>query len=73
MPLPKNLVTFGEVGLAGEIRPVQSGMERLHEAVKHGFEHAIIPMSNKPKRKISGIKINAVTKLGDVLESIPLM
>jgi len=72
-PLPKNLVTFGEVGLAGEIRPVQSGMERLHESVKHGFKHAIIPMSNKPKQKISGIKINAVTKLADVLESVPVL
>ena len=72
-PLPKNLVTFGEVGLAGEIRPVQSGMERLHEAVKHGFKHAIIPMSNKPKQKIPGIKINTVTKLADVLESIAVL
>ena len=71
--LAADLVIFGEVDLAGEIRPVQSGMERLHEAVKHGFKQAIIPVSNKPKRKVPGIKISAVTNLVDVLENVSLL
>lgn len=66
-PLPKDLVVFGEVGLAGEIRPVQSGQERLKEAVKHGFKHAIVPAANAPKHSISGLEINAVDTLADAL------
>jgi DNA repair protein RadA/Sms len=49
-PLPNDLVVFGEVGLAGEIRPVQNGEERLHEALKHGFKRAIIPEANRPRK-----------------------
>ena len=48
-PLPQDLVVFGEVGLAGEIRPVTSGQERISEAAKHGFKRAIVPFANKPK------------------------
>lgn len=47
--LPKDVVVFGEVGLAGEIRPVPSGQERLNEAFKHGFKKAIVPAANMPK------------------------
>ena len=47
--LPQDLVVFGEVGLAGEIRPVPSGQERIQEAAKHGFKRAIVPASNVPK------------------------
>ncbi|MFT5133047.1 MAG: DNA repair protein RadA/Sms [Gammaproteobacteria bacterium] len=68
-PLPRDLIVFGEVGLAGEIRPVQNGPERLNEAAKHGFKRAIIPSANKPKGKISGLEITAVSRLGDVLDS----
>ena len=68
-PLPRDLIAFGEVGLAGEIRPVQSGQERLQEAVKHGFKRAIIPAANKPKQVIKGLKIHAVSRLAEALDS----
>ena len=51
-PLPQKLVIFGEIGLAGEMRPVQSGFERIKEAAKHGFSHAIIPMIMHPKKHL---------------------
>lgn len=66
-PLPMELIVFGEVGLAGEIRPVQSGQERLHEAAKHGFKVAIVPEANMPKKTIKGMKIIAVKQLSAVL------
>jgi len=69
-PLPNDLVVFGEVGLAGEIRPVPSGIERLKEAAKHGFKRAIVPLGNKPKEPISGMEVVAVAKLADALEAI---
>ncbi|MCB1937155.1 MAG: DNA repair protein RadA [Nitrosomonas sp.] len=56
-PLAEKMVVIGEVGLAGEVRPVQRGQERLKEAAKLGFTHAIIPQANKPKQPIAGIKI----------------
>ena len=62
-------IIFGEVGLAGEIRPVQSGQERLKEAVKHGFKRAIVPFANAPKR-MEGMEIAAVKQLQDVLTMI---
>ena len=62
-PLPEKMVVFGEVGLAGEIRPVQRGQERLKEAVKLGFTHAIIPKGNMPKQGIPGMEILAVDRL----------
>ncbi len=66
-PLPGGLVVFGEVGLAGEIRPVQNGPERLNEAAKHGFKRAIIPKANKPREKPAGLEINIVTRLEEVM------
>lgn len=68
--LPKDLVVFGEVGLAGEIRPVPGGQERLQEAAKHGFTRAIVPKANVPKNKIDGIEIIPVTKIAQALEAI---
>ncbi|MCD6389680.1 MAG: DNA repair protein RadA [Desulfobulbaceae bacterium] len=68
-PLARNLVIFGEVGLAGEIRPVPGGMERLKEAVKHGFKQAIIPKANAPRDTIAGIEVIAVQKLSEALEA----
>ncbi len=68
-PLPSDLVVFGEVGLAGEIRPVQNGPERLNEAAKHGFKRALIPKANNPREKIKGLDIIAVTRLAEVLDS----
>jgi DNA repair protein RadA/Sms len=69
-PLPQDLVVFGEVGLAGEIRPVPGGQERLQEAAKHGFTRAIVPKANMPKHKIAGIEIVGVTKIAQALEAI---
>jgi DNA repair protein RadA/Sms len=69
-PLPRDLVVFGEVGLSGEIRPVQQGQERLAEAAKHGFKRAIIPAANKPRKPIDGMDIIAVSRLADALDAI---
>jgi DNA repair protein RadA/Sms len=69
-PLPMELVVFGEVGLSGEIRPVQSGQERLREAAKHGFTRAIVPLANVPKEPISGMTIIGVTKLTEALDAL---
>jgi DNA repair protein RadA/Sms len=68
--LPKDLVVFGEVGLAGEIRPVAGGQERLVEAAKHGFRKAIVPKANVPKNKVAGLEVVGVTKLAHALEAI---
>ncbi len=67
-PLPKDLVVFGEIGLAGEIRPVQSGQERVREAVKHGFKRAIVPKANQPKKN-ADIEVLGVSSLQEVLSS----
>ena len=66
-PLPEKMVVIGEIGLAGEIRPVQRGQERLKEAAKLGFKQAIIPLANKPKQAISGMEIIAVGRVGDAV------
>ncbi|NKB35093.1 MAG: DNA repair protein RadA [Pseudomonadales bacterium] len=68
--LPKDLVVFGEVGLAGEIRPVPGGQERLAEAAKHGFKRAIVPKANLPKSKIEGLEVIGVTKIAQALDAI---
>ena len=69
-PLPDKLVVFGEVGLAGEVRPVQRGQERLREAAKLGFERAIVPKANQPKAGIAGLEIIAVERIGDAVDAI---
>lgn len=69
-PLPRDLVVFGEVGLAGEIRPVPSGQERLREAAKHGFTRAIVPKGNAPKAAIKGMEVIAVRNIEEALEAI---
>lgn len=66
-PLPQDLVVFGEVGLAGEIRPVTSGQERISEAAKHGFKRAIVPFANKPKSTVENMEVFTVKKLSDAL------
>jgi DNA repair protein RadA/Sms len=69
-PLSHKLVVFGEVGLAGEIRPVQRGQERLKEAAKLGFKQALIPKANKPKQPIDGIEVIAVERVDDAVSKI---
>ena len=61
------LVVFGEVGLAGEIRPVQRGQERLREAAKLGFTHALIPKANAPKQAIAGLTVIAVRRVAEAV------
>lgn len=68
--LPRGLVVFGEVGLAGEIRPAPRGQERLREAAKLGFSVAMIPKSNAPKQKIEGLQIISVDRIDEALNKI---
>jgi DNA repair protein RadA/Sms len=69
-PLPGKLVTFGEVGLAGEIRPAPRGQDRLKEAAKLGFTHAIVPKANAPKQAMAGIEVIAVERVEQALEQM---
>jgi DNA repair protein RadA/Sms len=69
-PLPQSLVVFGELGLAGEIRPVPFGEERLREAAKHGFKSAVVPEANVPKRLPEGMSVHGVRRLADALEAV---
>ena len=62
-PIPGKIVTFGEIGLAGEVRPATRGQERLREAAKLGFERAIVPKANLPKSKIAGLETLAVERI----------
>jgi len=65
--LPKHLVVFGEVGLAGEIRPCPRGQERLKEAAKLGFKIAIIPKANLPKSKMTDLQMIAVERIDEAI------
>ena len=56
-------MVFGEVGLAGEVRPVQRGQERLREAAKLGFTQALIPKANKPRQAVPGMDVVAVDRV----------
>lgn len=69
-PLESGLVAFGEVGLAGELRPVQSGQERIKAAIKHGFKKAIIPKANLPKTPFKEIEIIGVKNLAEALQAV---
>jgi DNA repair protein RadA/Sms len=70
-PVPNDTVVFGEVGLAGEIRPVQGGEERLTEAAKHGFKRAIVPEANKPRRGAKlELEIVPVARLSQAIDAI---
>jgi len=69
-PLPEHTVVFGEVGLSGEIRPVPNGEERLREAAHHGFQTAIVPRANAPKKAPGGgMRIVAVERLVEALDA----
>lgn len=67
-PLPEKLVVFGEVGLAGEVRPVARGQERLREAAKLGFTRAIVPLANCPRQPIDGLDVIGVERLGEAVD-----
>ncbi len=65
--LPRDMIVFGEVGLAGEIRPVPNGQERIFEAHKHGYKRALIPAANAPKKAPAGMEIIPVQRLSEAL------
>jgi DNA repair protein RadA/Sms len=68
LPVSNSLIAFGELGLAGEIRPVPFGEERLREAAKHGFKMAIVPEANVPKRAPDGMSVRGITRLNQALQ-----
>jgi DNA repair protein RadA/Sms len=67
-PLPRGFLAFGEVGLAGEVRPAPRGQERLKEAAKLGFSIAIVPKANAPKKAIEGLTIHAVERIEQAID-----
>ncbi len=69
-PLPRGMVAFGEVGLAGEIRPAPRGQERLREAAKLGFSMALVPKSNLPKQKIEGLDVVGVERIDEAMAKV---
>ncbi len=69
-PLSDKVIVFGEVGLAGEVRPVQRGQERLKEAAKLGFTKAIVPRANAPKQPIKDIEVYGVERLEQALNHL---
>ncbi|WP_263771445.1 DNA repair protein RadA [Propionivibrio soli] len=69
-PLPTKLIVFGEVGLAGEVRPAPRGQERLKEAAKLGFTRALVPEANRPKLAIAGLEVIAVRRVEEAVERL---
>ena len=69
-PIPGKLVVFGEIGLAGEVRPAPRGQDRLKEAAKLGFERAIIPKANQPKGKIAGLEVIAIERVDQAVAAL---
>jgi DNA repair protein RadA/Sms len=69
-PLPRGFIAFGEVGLAGEIRPAPRGQERLKEAAKLGFSVAMVPKANAPKKPIEGLTLHVVERIEQAVDSV---
>ncbi len=69
-PLPRGFLAFGEVGLAGEVRPAPRGLERLKEAAKLGFSVAMVPKANAPKKPIEGLTIHAVERIEQAIDLV---
>ncbi len=67
-PIPDKVLAFGEVGLAGEVRPAPRGQDRLREAAKLGFEKAIVPRANQPKARIAGLEVLAVERVDQAVQ-----
>jgi DNA repair protein RadA/Sms len=68
--LPRGFFAFGEVGLAGEVRPAPRGQERLKEAAKLGFSVALVPKANAPKRAIEGLTVHAVERVDEAIDIV---
>ncbi len=69
-PLPRGFIAFGEVGLAGEVRPAPRGQERLKEAAKLGFSVAMVPKANAPKKPIEGLTVHAVERIEEAIDVV---
>ncbi len=69
-PLPTDLALFGEIGLAGEIRPVPNGEERVDEAIKHGFRRIILPQANRPRRPPAEVQVVQAGRLADAIDAM---
>ena len=67
---PRGFLAFGEVGLAGEVRPAPRGQERLKEAAKLGFSVAVVPKANAPKKPIEGLTIHAVERVEEAMNVV---
>ena len=67
-PMRQKMICFGEVGLSGEIRPVHDGEQRLSEAASHGFDHALVPAANAPRKPIKGLSVIPVRSVSEALE-----
>jgi DNA repair protein RadA/Sms len=67
-PIPEKVAVFGEIGLAGEVRPAPRGQDRLKEIAKLGFERAIVPRANAPKAKIQGLEVIAVQRVDEAVQ-----
>ncbi len=68
--LPKGFFAFGEVGLAGEVRPAPRGQERLKEAAKLGFSVAVVPRANAPRQPVEGLAIHPVERIEEAMEVV---
>jgi DNA repair protein RadA/Sms len=66
--LPRGFIAFGEVGLAGEVRPAPRGQERLREAAKLGFSVAVVPKANAPKKAVEGLTIHVVERIEQAID-----
>jgi DNA repair protein RadA/Sms len=69
-PCGDRLMSFGEIGLAGEVRPVRFGTERIAEAAKQGFRRAVVPAANVPKKLPGGIEVIGVSRVGDAVSQV---
>jgi DNA repair protein RadA/Sms len=67
--VPQALISFGEIGLTGEVRPVAYGEERLKEAQKQGFKRAIVPKDNAPRKPLPGLEVVPVARVGEALQA----
>jgi DNA repair protein RadA/Sms len=67
--VPNSLISFGEIGLTGEVRPVAYGEERLREAQKQGFKVAIVPRENAPRKPLEGLQTIPVARVGEALQA----
>ncbi len=69
-PVARDWILFGEVGLTGEVRPVQAGEDRINDAAKHGFKFAIVPTNNVPRKPVKGITVSGVSHLSELIDML---